>query len=255
MRLPCKPEESLLNKSEIATFTNSYKWKNGLSLRSLGYFLKNKIYYQTLTQNRFITGEQPIIYTENPNVSDINQNLYANVELKYFNKKNWYTTLETEFKNAVPNWGQNILLNDNLVLGASNSRQTNFNNHLNLTYQASEGLLWENYAYFSFSKTEQYFAQNGIDFLRNQEGNLNQTSRFKQAYAGWNSRLRLKNTNRTINFKLGIEKENDEFLSSLELDRGNVLDSLQINRNISFLNVNEQSSYIFHLNEKRHLKL
>lgn len=249
-----QPEEAVRNKSEMASFTTSYKWNEDSSMRGLAYFAKDRINFDSNIQNIFLTGEAPVEYTETTGVTDISPTFYANAELKNYNQKNWYTTFETEIRNQKPVWNQNLFLNENPIRTLSNGRQTSFNNHLNLTYQASESLLWENYVYYSFSDSNQEFSGNGITFNEEEENSLYQFSNLQQEFFGLNSRLRLKNAKRTIKFKAGIENEADNFSSEIKFNEQNTPDSLKFDRNIKFLNIYNQLSYTFHFKNNKDLK-
>ncbi|MFB9863998.1 TonB-dependent receptor [Rufibacter immobilis] len=251
-----KAEEALPNKSELGSITTSYKWNNNLSIRSLTYFSKDKLFFDNNTYTRFLTEEQPLTYTEQIHARPVNRNLYLNTELKYYNQKNWYTTFEAEYRRESPLWNQGLLLNDKAIKSASEALQHYFNNHLYVTYQASESFLLENYAYFSSSRTTQDFFGQGISFRqRLEEADLQQFSKERKTYAGLNSRLKLSNARRRIHLAVGIEKENDHLQANIFSPESNIEDSLQSSRKLNFTNFHEQASYTFYLQQNKSIEV
>ena len=250
-----RPFESVRNQSEMASLTSSYNWTSSLSSRGLLYYTRDRINFNSESSNVFFTGREPVTYTEQATVTEAISNFYGNAEFKFYDEGLWYATFETEFKHRSPGWNQELLLNGFPRIAVSNGTESNFNNHLNITYQADKTLLWENYAYFSLAKNYQDFEGTSILTEEPTLDLLLQRATLEKYYTGFSSRLTLSNARSTTVLISGLENENENFNSRIFQEVGGHIDSLQSYRALKFLNVTALVEQTFHFSKKRDLEL
>ena len=113
----------MLNKSFGNSLTMTSKLSTKTTLRFLSYYNDDEIDFEKFNSNRFNLETNPITIEEQITANDYLRDIYGNIELNYFNNKNWYFTFESKWLRERNSWDENIISNNLVVPQANNQNR------------------------------------------------------------------------------------------------------------------------------------
>ena len=211
-------DESILNKTANNNLTLSSKIGKNTSLRVLSLYNTDKINFENRTTTIFQTRNDTINIQEQSDGFDEIKNLLNDIEIKFYDNKSLYITLENNFKNTKSSWVENLVTNANNssnILNAANIKENYIFNNLRATYQPSKSLIFENYFYQSSSSLEEIFETSNSRFNFETNNPLNQFLEKDNKFLGWKSRLTFIKQSTKLYIETILEKENYSFQNKI----------------------------------------
>lgn len=199
--------EKVLNKSLLTSQSFNYKWNKKSSLRFAVEYRKNDRQLLQKNQKSYNT-IIPVNYSEDINLNEKNPDVCGNFTYTFYNQKNLYITWDGRFQSEKPNWNQRINTLTDSISTFSEINKKQVNNHVKVSYQPKDNLIWDNYIY------QTYQENNESD--RFPAPQISEQNVFKKEHLlGLSSKVLLKSKRDIYQLQVGAEQENNDFSSAI----------------------------------------
>lgn len=222
--------EDIFNKSFLTSLGFTSKVLNNIKLRSLTYFVRDKLIKENVSQIEYFIPPNIINFTEDKNINIDDEFFGTELELKYLSENNTYYNYNFNFERNPRILQGKLILNNNPIDQNQRTNNYSFINHLNITKQLKNNKILLLYAYLGSNRTTQsYNVKPNIFnnlFKDTISGAASQNLNTPQKYYGIVSEVIKKNKISEYGLEFSVKRDEDKITSTFNLENQPKIDSL-----------------------------